>query len=95
MTLLVYNTLTTLIFFDTLDKNAFEISKEEISQSSNGEDSDAEAEEVLGGQASKLKISIVDKRKGGKKIEKGGIVSAKITKMQIAQGNIVLYASLQ
>ena len=35
----------------------------------------------------------MDKRKG-KKIEKGDVLQAKINKMQIANGNIILYAKL-
>ena len=38
--------------------------------------------------------TVVDKKKG-KSIERGEVVAARINKMQIAQGNVVLYAALE
>ena len=45
MSMLVYNTLTTLVLFDTLDKERFEIGTEE--SISDEEDSNVEAENIL------------------------------------------------
>ena len=37
---------------------------------------------------------LIDNKRGGKQIQVGEVVEAKISKMQITNGNVVLYASM-
>ena len=90
MTLLVYNTLTTLILFDQLDPKTFEVSQKQVEED---DDESEDVEDILA-QSGSTSIVFTDKRRNNKKIEKGEILAAKVTKMMITQGNVVLYAIL-
>ena len=89
MTLLVYNTLTTLILFDQLDPKSFEVSQSATVEENEDEES---AEDILA-QAAASKVTFTDKKRN-KRVEKGEIISAKVTRMMVTQGNVILYAQL-
>ena len=89
MTLLVYNTLTTLILYDQLDPKSFEVTQSAPLEENGDEES---AEDILA-QAAAAKVTFTDKKRN-KRIEKGEIISAKVTRMMVTQGNVVLYAQL-
>ncbi len=54
------------------------------------DDESEDAEDILA-QIGIAKITFTDKRRN-KKVEKGEIIPAKITKMMVTQGNVILYA---
>ena len=97
MTLLVYNTLTALMLFEGegFDSERFTLVEAATSQLSEEDDEEDDAETILAKATGDVAIvTLIDRKKAGKQIGKGDVVSGVIKKMSITQGNIVLYGQL-